>query len=474
MGKLNLENAASAGAVFDFFEEISEIPRGSGNTKKIADYLENFAQKNSLWYKRDALDNVVIKKGATAGKEASPTVILQGHTDIVADKIKTSTRDMVNEGLELYLDGDFIRARETTLGADDGIAVAYMLALLASRDIPHPAIEAVFTSDEEIGLIGATGLDTSVLDGKIMINVDSDEEGVFTAGCAGGVRVDFKFSNFERTLGKKLYKLSVSGLFGGHSGVEIHKNRLNAIKALAKTLDEFSDVELSEIYGGSADNAIPRDAYAVFCTSLSHDALKELASKLESELQAREGNARVVLENAGEGAAFSEKDSRRVLALIEKIPYGVIAMEAHVEGAVESSMNLGVINTCDDGISLTASIRSSKRAKKHSLMDEVRTLGEDFGASVSYRGEYPEWEYKENSVLRELMCKLYREKYGKDACVIVIHAGLECGIFSDKIEGLDCISIGPDEFDIHTPEERVSVSSAVRVWEFIKDVLKNI
>ena len=272
-----------------FFEEISAIPHGSGNCSAIADYLVSFAKERSLTHMRDAADNVIIKKPATEGYEDRPTVIIQGHTDMVAEKLATLAKDMKTEGLELVRDGDFLRAVGTTLGGDDGIAVAYALALLDSDDIPHPALEALFTSDEEIGLLGASAVDPAWLDGRIMINVDSDEEGVFTVGCAGGVRVDIALDVKSATCDTPAYSLSVSGLLGGHSGIEIDKNRSNAIKLTAELLSTVEGARLVKLEGGNADNAIPRDAYAVFTApSLDKESFKAAADKTVALLQASE------------------------------------------------------------------------------------------------------------------------------------------------------------------------------------------
>jgi dipeptidase D len=474
MGKLNLNFEPNVMRVFDFFEQISEIPRGSGNTEKIADYLVAFAKTRRLVYFRDKYDNVIIKKGATEGYENRPTVIIQGHTDIVADKIKGSVKDMEKEGVDIYLDGDFIRARETTLGGDDGIAVAYALALLDASDIPHPEIEAVFTSDEETGLIGASNIDPSLISGRIMINIDSDEEGIFTVGCAGGLRMDLKFENLKRENADGGYSLSISGFTGGHSGVEINNGHLNAIKCIGKLLSKLSDVSISSITGGNADNAIARDAVAEFSSSTDLEKLSRLASEYEAELLKSEAGARVSVTKTGKISVFSRECSQKILSALENLPSGVIAMEKAMPNMVETSMNVGIIRSFENSLEVSASLRSSKRLAKSNLKSRVREIGEKFGASVSERGEYPEWEYKENSNLRNLMKDVYTELYGKEPEIITIHAGLECGIFSDKLSGLDCVSIGPNGYDIHTPEERLSVSSTVRVWGFILEILKRI
>lgn len=475
MAGLNITDDKSAIKVFEFFEEISKVPRGSSNTKKIADYLVDFARSRALEFYRDEYDNVIIKKEATEGYEARPTVILQGHTDIVADKIKSSKKNLEKEGLELYRDGDFIRAKETTLGADDGIAMAYALALLNSSDIPHPKIEALFTSDEEIGLIGASALDTSNLDGKIMINVDSDEEGVFTVGCAGGLRMDLEFNAERKLTDGNLYKLSISGLMGGHSGVEINKGRLNAIKELGKILLSLKSVKIVEIEGGNADNAIPRDAYAIFGSDIDYSSIKSLTELSERNLQINDKNAKITLEKYEDRAlAFDCENSAEILSALDSLPSGVCAMEEKIPDMVETSMNVGIIKTFDTGVTISASLRSSRAAAKADLKARVRAIGERLGASVSERGEYPEWEFKSQSRLCDIMKEVYTEMHGSEPSVIIIHAGLECGIFSNKIPGLDCVSIGPDNFDIHTPDEHLSISSSIRVWHFLKEVLKRI
>lgn len=471
---IDLKNS-SAAAVFDYFAEISEIPRGSGNTKPIADYLVKFAKDRSLEFYRDETDNVIIKKPEAKGFEDRPAVILQGHTDMVLQKAVGVTRDMEKNGVKIILDGDFIKADGTTLGADDGIAVAYALALLDSTDIPHPAIEAVFTSDEETGLVGAEALDCSYLSGKVMINLDSDEEGVFIAGCAGGRRIDISLPlTYEKTKAKK-YTLIIDGLLGGHSGIMINEGRTNAIKRIAEYLSAFKDVKLINISGGVADNAIPPSAAAEFVSSLSLDALSDIADKIKRKLPECAEKETVTLALAGEAdSVLTEECTKNLLSLINSIPYGVISMSHEALGMVETSINLGVIALCDGLAGVTTSLRSSKDSEKEALAGKIKEIASLHGAGINEHGDYPGWDFKKDSHLRETMCKIYRDMYGEEAKVITIHAGLECGLFSKKIEGLDCISMGPTAHDIHTPAERLSVSSTERVWEYLKAVLKNI
>ena len=473
---LKFNQYPNAERVFFYFEEISKIPHGSFNTAPIADYLENFAKAHSLDYTRDTADNVIIKKTAAAGYESRPTVIIQGHTDMVAEKTADSKRDLETEGIEIYADGDFLKAKDTTLGGDDGVAVAYMLALLESDSIPHPALEMLFTSNEEVGLLGADALDTSSLNGKIMINVDSDDEGIFTVGCAGGGRVDFSLPVKKDAAYGKCYEISISQLLGGHSGVEIDKCRANAIKLGARILSSLGDVRIVSLGGGTKDNAIPRDFTAKFVTSFGVEGIFEEAKSnaLKSYKDVEPYAKATLTECESVAEALDAESSKAVISVLDEIKSGVIAMSEDIKGLVESSENLGIANLTDGKFDFTVSVRSSKADKKKALIENLKNIAQKYGASVSVRGEYPAWEYKKDSHIRDTACKVFSDMYGKDAKVITIHAGLECGIFSNKIEGLDCISLGPDNYDIHTTEEHLSISSTARVWDFLKNVLKEI
>ncbi len=472
-----LLNKNPARSVFRFFLEISEIPRGSGNTAPIADYLVNFAKERGLYVRRDSADNVIIRKAATEGYERRPTVIFQGHTDIVAEKLQTLDKDMTREGVEVYRDGDFLRARGTTLGGDDGVALAYALAVLDSTDIPHPEFEAIFTSDEEVGLLGAVALDTSDIRGRMMINIDSDDEGVFTVGCAGGMRVDLSLSTKREACEGTRYKITVSGLLGGHSGVEIDRGRENAIKILGETLASLGDkIRLISLSGGNADNAIPRECEAtvVASTPINNDELSLIESIKNTYIKTENDIMITVCECNGDVLALDEESTRAAVSLITSEPSGVIAMSEDIPGLVETSLNMGIARLTEGELSLSFSIRSAKAAEKAALGERVRAIAAKQGAASSEHGSYPAWEYRKVSPLRDTMCRVYEKMYGKAPTVVTIHAGLECGIFSDKIEGLDCVSIGPDNFDIHTTEEHLSISSTERVWDYLKEVLKNI
>ncbi|MBQ8689409.1 MAG: aminoacyl-histidine dipeptidase [Clostridia bacterium] len=471
---LNVSDYPSAERVFHFFEEISKIPHGSGNTDKIADYLVGFANEHALYVRRDEANNVIIRKNATRGYTDRPTVILQGHTDMVAEKTHDCTKNMLTDGLDIYRDGDLIRARGTTLGGDDGVAVAMALAILDSNDIPHPELEAIFTSDEEIGLLGAVALNTGDVRGRLLINIDSDVEGIFTVGCAGGMRIDLHVPMRVTNSAKKCFEISVTGLKGGHSGIEIDKGRENAVKILAMMLSMLS-ARLADVRGGNADNAIPRAASAVIeCGERSAEDVLSLCELIAGEYREIEPEISVTVKEYGDAVICDAESSENLVSLLMEEPSGVIAMSSDIEGLVETSLNLGILK-CEGGEAVISfSVRSAKGSEKAKLATRVTKTAENHGATYAIHGEYPAWEYRKDSHLRDVMCEVYRRMYQKEAQVVTIHAGLECGIFCDKIEGLDCVSIGPDNYDIHTTEERLSVSSTARVWEFLKEVLKNI
>ena len=461
--------------VFDFFEEISQIPRISGSSGKIADYLESFAKSRGLFYKRDSNNNVIVRKSATRGYENASAVIFQSHTDMVGDKVAGSNFDFQKDGVSLCYDGDFIRADGTTLGADDGIGMAYALAVLDSKDIEHPEIEALFTSDEEIGLIGAAAFDTSELHGRWLINIDSDEEGVFTVGCAGGERVDVSLPYKPDEVVDSVIKIKLSGLIGGHSGVEIDKGRENAIKILAEILSACDDLRICDFSGGSADNAIPSFAE---CAVLTHnrETLLRAIKKMKERISNKEPSATFYIEDVEDEtrSAYSIENSARILEIVSDMPTGVYKMSEDIQGLVETSSNLGVVGVSGGRVTLAVSVRSSKNSEKSALCDRIFDIAKCFSAETSARGEYPAWEYKKDSELCDVMKRVYLDTFGREPTVMVIHAGLECGIFSQKIEGFDCVSLGPNGFDIHTTDERLSISSTVRVYDYLIKVLKSI
>lgn len=464
-------NDGTAQRVFDFFEEISAIPHTSGNTSQIADYLVSFAIARGLKYVHDEYDNVIIRKNATRGYEDREAIIIQGHSDMVAAVEDGREIDMTKVGVKILQDGDFLTADGTTLGADNGIFVSCALAILEADDIEHPDLEMLFTSNEEIGLLGAIGLDASLLKGRKMINLDSDIEGILTAGCAGGVSVDVTLPYEKAEISNGLYAVTVSGLLGGHSGSEINKGRENAIKILAQVIHGS---ELAMINGGNADNAIPRSATAI----IKPDSFENLNERISSALSVYSENEKeiniTVSEHLEKERVFSKEDSERITDFIGKIPTGVHKMSEEIEALPETSSNLGIISTKDGRVNLSALIRSSKNEEKFGVCDKIKLLADMASAQTRVHSEYPAWEYKKISPLRDAMVAAYEKLYATSPKVNVIHEGLECGIFSDKIEGLDCVSIGPNMFDLHTTEERVSISSTVRVFEYLKAILKEI
>ncbi len=467
--------------VFHYFEELCNIPHGSGNLQKISDYLVSFAKERNLEVTQDSELNVIIKAPGSKGYEDKEPVILQGHMDMVAVKEDGADIDMTKESLRTRTDGEFVWADKTSLGGDDGIAVAYCLALLDSDDIPHPPLEVVITTNEETGMYGAAAIDLSSLKSKKMINIDNEEEGVFITSCAGGARVYSELPvSREKVSGLKM-NVEVKGLLGGHSGEMIIKGRGNANVLAARTLFEaFDKAELNviTISGGVADNAIPSSAVAeVVIAKKDKDALvssiKATLEAVKGELEVKDPNVNIEVKEGSEGEyeAVTKNDSRKLLGLICMMPDGVQAMSASVEGLVETSLNLGILKTESGAVTLEQSVRSSVESSKNYLIKKIQTISENSGAKVTVSGTYPGWKYRQHSELRDHMVEVYEKLYGKKPVLQAIHAGLECGILSEKIEGLDCISIGPDMQDIHSPKEKLSVKSTANVWEYLKAVL---
>lgn len=458
--------------VFHIFEDICAIPHGSGNTKAISDYCVNFAKSRGLLVFRDKLNNVIIKKPASAGYENHGAVVLQGHLDMVCEKDADIDFDFLREGLRLKTDGEFVFADGTTLGGDDGIAVAMALAVLDDDSLRHPPLEAVFTTDEETGMYGAAGLDTTQLAAEKFINIDSENEGTFTVGCAGGCRVDIRLPLTISNVDVPAYSVKISGLIGGHSGTEINKGRLNANKILGDFLAGIGgEVFISSISGGSKDNAIPVNAGCVICTN------KDVISAAEKFVSANrlpsDKDLKITVNRINDCAcAFSALSSKQIIDMLRELPNGVQAMSADIKGLVETSLNIGVMKTENDAFSVTLSVRSSKSRQKDQLVKRLERTAKKFGADFSVRGDYPAWEYRRNSPLRDKMVNVFKEMYGKEPKIEIIHAGLECGLFSEKIKNIDAVSIGPDLYDIHTPRERLSVSSAKRTYNYICRVLE--
>lgn len=484
MGKLS---GLSPEKVWKFFEEICGIPHGSYHEKMISDYCVAFAKERGLAVWQDEAFNVVIVKEASAGYEDREPLIVQGHLDMVCEKKADCEIDFEKDGLCLAVEGDEVYAKGTTLGGDDGIAIAYALAILDDDKILHPRLEVIFTTCEEVGMDGATALDVSMLQGHTMLNLDSEEEGIFLVGCAGGCSAEIVLPVVSERKKGLLVQLSVNGLKGGHSGVEIDKGRGNANRLLAQIVAELAKevkIVLVSVKGGLKDNAIPRESHAKLL--LLEEASAETLKRAESICQAAwdrmketyhkiDPDLRVELKfgEQWEGEVFSEETNQHALALLTALPNGVICMSEDIKGLVQTSLNLGIVQTTKQALTLRYSIRSSVGEEKKTLVSQITQAVQQEGAAITLNGEYPAWEYRKESPLREKCIKIYQEMFGKAPKVEAIHAGLECGLFASKIPDLDCISMGPDIFQIHTTEERMSISSVERTWNFLLEILKS-
>lgn len=501
--------------VFRFFEEITRIPHGSGNVGQISDYLADFARERKLFFIQDELKNVIIVKEATPGYEQEPAVILQGHMDMVAVKKPDCDIDMKTEGLRAAVEGDKVYAEGTSLGGDDGIAVAYALALLDSDTIRHPKLEVIITVDEEVGMDGARGIDLSMLTGSRMINLDSEEEGIFLTSCAGGVRVKCRLPLSGTDAGEGMakgiirwpqtgeeqglaYEVTVGGLQGGHSGGEIHKERGNSNCLFGRLLGRLCEempVMLSQVHGGLADNAIPRETRGVLVirerdSEAFASVLDTVEKEILAELSAKDPGfyIKAAKREQCDYVCAGAEDTKRAADFLCALPNGVQAMSADMPGLVETSLNLGILecggaeHSAEFSEKLSAersgmflaefSVRSSVESGKTALIGKLRAVTELAGGTITVTGDYPGWRFRKDSPLREKMVRLYEEMYGKSPRVEAIHAGLECGILGSKIPDLDCVSIGPDMQDIHTTEETLSISSTGRVWEYLVRLLE--
>lgn len=468
--------------VLYYFSEIAKIPHGSGNVGQIADYLEKFAQEHQVRYIRDRLDNIIFYKEASAGYEHLPTVILQGHMDMVCEKEADVSIDFTKDGLTLQTDGEWLYADRTTLGGDDGIAVAYCLAMLEDTTWQHPALELVITTDEETGMDGAKALDGTLLSGKYLINIDSEEENVVLCGCAGGARVAGELPVERVIVAGRTAKVTVSGLQGGHSGVEIDKNRTNGVLYLARylyLLREEVPFLVEELSGGQKDNAIPREAEAtlLFPEDISPEGIayaNRIAGEMMAEVSGAEPEALISFtpeDMVSELPVMHPRSFEKVLFLLLQAPNGVQVNSAEIPGLVESSLNLGICKTNGAGMEFHWSLRSSKRSYLQFLKEKMTYLIGFLGGDYEISGEYPAWEYQADSKLRTIYADAYEKMFGEKPELTTVHAGLECGILGEKIPGLDMISIGPDMKDIHTPAERLHIPSAIRVYKLLEKII---
>lgn len=471
--------------VFYYFEEISNIPRGSGNEKEISDYLVTFAKLHKLEYIQDKFLNVIIKKCGSKGYENSPCVIIQGHIDMVCEKNNSKKHDFKKDPIKLVIDGDYIRADGTTLGADNGIAIAYNLALLSSNDIEHPPIEALFTTDEEVGMNGAYALDARQLSGKMLLNIDSEEEGKLFVSCAGGLRATIHLPIvFENApIDKQAFSIKLRGLKGGHSGSEIDKQRANSNKLMGRILSciyKNFDINLSNINGGAKDNAIPREAdVIIFAKEKDEESIKNIIKELEkiyiNEFRNCDTDISIVFNKVeNPEKVFSNDLFEKVIDTLILIPNGIQTISLDIKGLVESSTNIGVVRTDDKEITFTSAVRSSVGTRKDEIKNQLQHLANLIDGNLTVKGEYPAWEYNPTSKLREIFLKVYKNMYNKEAEIEAIHAGLECGLFAKKIPDIDMISFGLDIQDAHTPDEKMSISSTQRTWDYLKSILKEL
>ncbi len=466
-------------SVFDYFEQICAIPHGSRNTKMISDYLVSFAKEHGLEYIQDEANNVILFADGTCGMEDHLPVMLQGHMDMVCEKDADCDIDMATQGLDITHDDKMVFAKGTTLGADNGIAVAMALAVLADPTIPHPPLEVIITTDEEIGLLGANAIDLSSLSGRRLVNMDSEGEGVFTVSCAGGATAAISLPVERRAVYGPCIRLVVDGLRGGHSGTEIDKNLANANKVMGEFMSRIQKLMplcLTTLAGGAKDNAIPRSCQATLVAMGMHlERINAVAEELQAEIREKYDEPDAVIQaydvDALGGNALSTESTAKIISLLCSHPNGVQSMSQDIPGLVQTSLNLGIVKL-GERFTATSAVRSSVNAEKVELLEQLKSLADMFDGSYSQSGEYPAWEFRKESNLRDTMVRVYKELFGTEPQVIALHAGLECGLLSQKLPDLDCVSIGPQMYDVHTSRERLEIGSVERTWKFLLAVLK--
>ena len=474
--------------VFNYFAEISKVPRGSGNEQGISDYLAREGKRLGLEVVQDENLNVLIKKPATKSYENAPTVIIQGHMDMVCEKNKGKEHDFTKDPIELRVDGDYLYATDTTLGADNGIAVAMGLALLASDDIQHPALEVIFTADEEETMNGAMNIKGELFKGEYIINLDSEEEGTITVSCAGGVTavvtIDKEYKTVENK--KSAYKIDIKGLLGGHSGMEIDKQRANSNVLMGRLLNHISNVcniefDLVSVEGGLKNNAIPREAECIILVNSNDESKleKEINNALQvfkNEYKTSDPDVTIEFEKCDKAydKALNDKCKENIIELINLMPRGIQTMSMDIKGLVESSTNLGVMANNEENFVFEFATRSSVKSLKDDLNNRMTLLCNKLGVKLDLMDDYPEWEYAKDSKLEKICVDTYEEVMGKKPEIVAIHAGLECGLLLDAIKGAQAISIGPNLFDVHTPNEHLDIPSTKRTWKYLVAILKNI
>lgn len=477
---MNIKNIESK-EVFKWFEEISKIPRESGHEKEISDFLVKFAKERNFEVHRDSVNNVIIKKCGTAEYENKNAVIIQGHMDMVCEKTKESKHDFRKDAIELIIEGDILRANGTTLGADDGIAIAMGLALLDSKNIPHPPIEFLATTSEETGMDGALAITGEHLNGKTLINIDSEEEGIFLVSCAGGLNTLTEFEIKRENIKKdfECLKIEISGLKGGHSGIEIHKQRANAIKILGRLLYAVKrDIFLAFTEGGAKHNAIAKNSEAIITTKNAEkikNVLEELSKKIKNEYKTEDAQMQIKIEKIENiKECITKEISDNIIDFMNLAPNGVLYMSREISGLVQTSANNGVFKEENGKLIFTISIRSSLESSTEEIASIVKIASKRTNAKFEKVNWYPAWEYDKNSKIKDIALLVYKKMTGKDAKIEAIHAGLECGILKRVLPEVDMISIGPNLYDVHTPAEHLSISSVDRTWKFLKELIINL
>lgn len=473
-------------AIWNYFYEITQVPRPSGKEEKIIAYLKDFAKKFNLELLQDKIGNVLIKKAATVGKESSPTVILQSHIDMVCEKNTDTVFDFDNEPLKVYVKDGWVGAEGTTLGGDDGIGVAAELALLASTDIAHPALECLFTVEEETGLTGAFGLEKGFLEGTVLVNLDSEDDAEVYVGCAGGIDtlVDFNYTAEEAPHTYEAIKITVNGLSGGHSGGDIHLNRGNANIILAQFIAQEAakyDIRLAEFTGGNLRNAIPREAYAVVLVADTQemDLMKNLSDYLataKAEYAVSDPHLLINSEATEKPVKVIDAASQRqLLNAINMCPNGVIGMSEAIEGLVETSTNLASVKMQEEGrILVVTSQRSSSEPAKKDIAKRIYDNFKDNGGIPTHSDGYPGWSPNLDSQVLKVAEAAFNTLHNEAPEIKAIHAGLECGLFLTKYPDLDMISIGPTIKDAHSPDESMEIRAVARFWDWLLEILKNI
>jgi len=472
--------------VFYYFEQISSIPRGSGNEKAISDYCVFVAKELGLYYYQDEGNNVVIRKSASIGCEKAEGIIIQGHLDMVCEKNKDVLHDFIKDPIKLIVDKGYLKADGTTLGGDDGIAIAMGLALIEDNEIKHPQIELLFTTDEEVGMKGAKNFASGVLSGTRLINLDSEDEGIFVVSCCGGAKASISIPIVREEVpdGFVPIAIRIRGLLGGHSGSDIHLQRANANKLMGRILRQIGKTffyRLKSINGGLMDNAITRECDAViYFPAEDIDELTDLCNQFEdiflNEYASSEKSVKVLVERVEDNQekVFDFETTNKIMYALNIIPYGVIRISLEIDGLVETSSNIGIVRTTDSMVEFISAVRSSIATQKYKVLEELQMITELVGGTLTIKGEYPGWEFKKDSRLRDICVESYKEMFGSEPKVQSIHAGLECGLLASKYPSLDMISMGPEMHDVHTPGEKMSIASVEKMWNYIRFVIEKL